>query len=148
MTQQANNLPSNLSSDVPAHLVTVRSAYGVSETLNRLESMLEEKGMVIFTRVDHAAGAVKAGMTLRPAELLIFGNPQVGTPLMQCDPTMGIELPQKMLAWEDDAGVTRLAYHNPEYMASLYQLDECAAVLERVAAALNNFATAATTKKE
>ena len=130
--------------DKPSNLIKLKSAYGVSETLTRLENILEEKGMTIFTRINHAEGAEKAGMELRQTELLIFGNPKVGTPLMQCDPTIGIELPQKALAWADEEDVTWLAYNNPEHMASAYQLDEGAGVLKKVAAALNNFATAAT----
>lgn len=135
-------------SDAPSKLIKLKSAYGVSETLSRLENILEEKGMTIFARINHAEGAEKAGMELRQTELLIFGNPKVGTPLMQCDPTMGIELPQKALAWEDESDVTWLAYNNPEYMASVYQLDECAGMLKKVTQALNNFAQAATAKKE
>lgn len=130
------------------NLIKIKSAYGVSETISRLENLLEEKGMTVFARINHAEGAEKAEMELRRTELLIFGNPKVGTPLMQCDQTMGIELPQKALAWEDESDVIWLAYNNPMHMAKSYQLDKCQNVLKKVAKALSNFAKAATTKKE
>src|SRR5213596_3081522 len=83
-------------------LITVKSGYGPKETMDRLEASLKEKGMTIFARVDHAAGAAKIGKKLRPTEVLIFGNPQGGTPFIECSQTVGIDLPLKMLAWEDE----------------------------------------------
>ncbi len=129
-------------------LIKLESAYGVAQTITRLENMLEEKGMTIFARINHAEGAKKADMELRNTELLIFGNPKVGTPLMQCDQMIGIELPQKALAWEDEAGKTWLAYNNPEHMTKTYQLDECKKVIQNVTKALGNFTKYATTKEQ
>jgi uncharacterized protein (DUF302 family) len=85
-------------------LISVPSAHGVKETIDRFESDVKSKGLTIFARIDHAAGAREAGLVLRPTELLIFGNAQGGTPLMQSYQTIGIDLPLKVLAWEDAAG--------------------------------------------
>ena len=82
-------------------LVAVKSPYDVKETMNRLEDLAKQRGLTIFARVDHAAGAAKIGKTLRPTEVLIFGNPQGGTPLMECAQTAGIDLPFKELVWKD-----------------------------------------------
>lgn len=125
-------------------LIKVESAHDVETTMTRLAEALESKGMTVFARINHAAGAEKVGEELRPTELLIFGNPKVGTPLMQCDQLVAIELPQKALVWEDLAGKTWLAYHNPQVLMESYLLDECKLVLEKVEGALANFAKAAT----
>ena len=87
-------------------LIAVKSFYGPKETMDRLEIVLKEKGMTIFARVDHAAGAARVGEQLRPTEVLIFGNPQGGTPFMECSQTVGIDLPLKALVWEDASGAT------------------------------------------
>lgn len=94
-------------------LVTIESAHAPKETLDRLEKLVKEKGMSVFTRVDHAAGAAKVGKALRPTELLIFGNPQGGTPLMECAQTAGIDLPMKAMAWRDEKGRSWLGYNDP-----------------------------------
>ena len=85
-------------------LLRVKSAHDVSTTADRLVNALNAKGMTVFDRIDHAAGAQKAGLELAPTTLVIFGNPKVGTPLMQCAITAAIDLPQKMLIWQDDNG--------------------------------------------
>ncbi len=85
-------------------LISIKSAVSVKETIDRLETSAKGKGLIIFARIDHAAGAQKISKTLRPTELLIFGNPQGGTPLMECAQTAGIDLPLKALAWEDAGG--------------------------------------------
>jgi uncharacterized protein (DUF302 family) len=82
-------------------LISLKSPRGAKETMDKLESLVKERGFNIFARIDHAAGATKIGKTLRPTELLIFGNPQGGTPLMECAQTAGIDLPLKALVWED-----------------------------------------------
>jgi len=126
-------------------VVNVKSSHSVEQTANRLESILKEKGMTVFGRVDHRAGAQKVGKTLRPTELLIFGNPKVGTPLMLCEQTMALDLPQKALVWEDGQGAVWLSYNDPLYLAQRHDLKGCENVLKKVAGALNNFAKAATT---
>jgi len=97
-------------------LITIASAHGVKDTIDRLEADVKAKGMTVFARIDHAAGAQAAGMALRPTELLIFGNAKGGTPLMQAQQTIGIDLPLKALAYEDAAGKVWLAYNEPAWL--------------------------------
>ncbi|MEN8198478.1 MAG: DUF302 domain-containing protein [Thermodesulfobacteriota bacterium] len=125
-------------------LVTVKSSHTVKETADRLENVLQKKGMTLFDRIDHAAGARKVGKELRPTELLIFGNPKVGTPLMQCGQTMAIDLPQKALIWEDAGGQVWFSYNEPEYMARRHNSTGCLEVIKKVEGVLANFAAAAT----
>jgi len=127
-------------------LVTVHSNFSVRETGNRLVSLLEEKGMRIVARINHAAGAASVDMTLSPTELLIFGNPKVGTPLMQCEQTVAIDLPQKMLIWEDASGAVWLTYNDPNYLADRHNIQGCEENIRNVAGALANFAKAATSE--
>lgn len=127
-------------------LTKVKSAHGVADTADKLETILKSKGMNVFGRINHSAGAEKAGLTLKPTELLIFGNPKAGTPLMNCAPTIAIDLPQKALIWENAAGEVWLAYNDPAALATRHNLKGCEAVLEKVSAALSGFATAATAK--
>ena len=98
------------------------SKYGVSETLDRLESVLKEKGITIFARVDHAAGAKKVGLQMTDTQLLIFGNPEMGTPLMNEQRLVGLDLPMKVLAWKDASGQTWIAYTSPDALKSRHQL--------------------------
>jgi uncharacterized protein (DUF302 family) len=125
-------------------LINVKSSHDVKNTADRLEAVLNEKGMTVFLRVDHAEGARKVGQELRPTELVIFGNPKVGTPLMQCSQTMAIDLPQKALIWKDESGQVWLTYNEPQYLAARHGIDGCKAVLDKVQNALKNFAKAAT----
>lgn len=99
-------------------LITVPSAHSVKDTIDRLEADLKSKGMTVFARIDHAAGAQGAGLALRPTELLIFGNAKAGTPLMQSRQTIGIDLPLKALAFEDSAGKVWLSYNDPIWLAA------------------------------
>jgi uncharacterized protein (DUF302 family) len=103
-------------------LVSVRSAHGVDETLNRLEQAAREAGVVIAARIDHSANAAKIGQTLRPTALLLFANPRAGTPLLQARQTMGIDLPLKALAWEDERGQVWLTYNALPYLAARHKL--------------------------
>ena len=109
-----------------------------------LESVLTGAGMNIFARIDHAAGAQSVGMDLPPTELLIFGNPNVGTLLMKCMRTVGIDLPQKFLVYEHSSGHVLLTYNDPMYLSSRHKLHECKDILRNVSNALANFAKAAT----
>ncbi len=109
-------------------LVVVKSPHAVKETLDRFEAAAKGKGLNIFLRVDHAAGAQKIGKTLRPTELLVFGNPLGGTPLMECAQTAGIDLPLKALAWQDAAGQVWLGYNDPRFLATRHGAVECAIV--------------------
>jgi uncharacterized protein (DUF302 family) len=116
-------------------LVAVKSQHPPRETIDRLEKLVKEKGMTVFARVDHAAGAAKVGKTLRPAELLIFGNPQGGTPLMECAQSAGIDLPMKAMAWEDAKGQVWLGYNDPAWIAQRHKAPKCAAAANLDAAA-------------
>ena len=122
----------------------VRSNFDVATTANRLEAVLRQKGMTIFARVDHAAGARSVGMELPPTELIIFGNPNVGTQLMKCKRTVGIDLPQKALIYKHSSGYVLLAYNQPSYLDLRHRLKKCRNVLNNVSNALASFALAAT----
>lgn len=108
--------------------IALKSPHFPKATLDRLEKALKENGMTIFARVDHAAGAQKVGKTLRPTELLIFGNPQGGTPFMECSQTVGIDLPLKALSWVDSAGQSWLGYNDPAFIARRHDAAQCPAV--------------------
>jgi uncharacterized protein (DUF302 family) len=103
-------------------LITVPSNYSVKQTLDRLETALKAAGITIFARVDHAGGAASVGLALRPTELLIFGNPKGGTPLMQANQMIGLDLPLRVLAWEDEAGNANLTYNDVDWLATRYNL--------------------------
>ena len=127
-------------------LTTIRSSYGPKDTMNRLEVEVKAKGMTVFARIDHAAGAAEVGLSLRPTELLIFGNAKGGTPLMQAAQTIGIDLPLKALVWQDGSGGTWLSYNDPSWLAKRHGLGhEVEPTLAALAAALNAVAKAATT---
>jgi uncharacterized protein (DUF302 family) len=119
-------------------LVKAKSPYSVTITMDRLETAVTDKGLKVFARIDHAAGAAGIGQSLRPTELLIFGNPRGGTPFMQCAQTVAIELPLKALVWEDQDGTVWLGYNSPRYLAKRHAADSCAVVkkLEQVLAGL------------
>jgi uncharacterized protein (DUF302 family) len=103
-------------------LVAIQSSLGPAETMDRLVSEVRAKGLTIFARVDHAAGAKEAGLPLRPTEVLIFGNARGGTPLMQVNQTIGIDLPIKVLVWQDAAGSTWISYNDPAWLANRHGL--------------------------
>ena len=105
-------------------LVSVESRFGVAETIDRLVSNVTGAGLRVFARIDHAAGAHEVGASLRPTELLIFGHPKGGTPLMQDRQTAGIDLPVKALAWEDSDGKVWLSYNDPDWIAKRHGLGE------------------------
>jgi uncharacterized protein (DUF302 family) len=101
-------------------LTTRVSSHGPKETMDRLAAAVTARGVAILARIDHAEAAAKVGLTLRPTELLIFGNAKAGTPLMQTAQTIGIDLPLKVLVWEDEASQTWLSYSDPEWLAELH----------------------------
>ena len=124
-------------------LIAVRSPHTSKDTMDRLESVVKQRGLLVFARIDHAAGAMKVGKTLRPTELLIFGNPQGGTPLMECAQSVGIDLPLKALVWQDQAGQVWLGYNDPAYLARRHEAPQCAAA-ENLQKALASIAQEAT----
>jgi len=122
-------------------LTTIKSSYGPTETMNRLEAAV--RGLTVFARIDHTAGAAAAGLAVRPTELLIFGNATGGTPLMQSVQTIGIDLPLK--ARQDAAGDTWLSYNDPSWLAKRHGLgSEAAAAVSALTGALASLAKAAT----
>jgi uncharacterized protein (DUF302 family) len=103
-------------------LVSVASRFGPEETMNRFEAAVRARGLTVFANIDHAAGAAAAGLSLLPTELLIFGNAAAGTSLMQAAQTIGIDLPLKVLVWQDEAGETWLAYSDPNWLVQRQRL--------------------------
>ena len=124
--------------------IVKESKLGVKETIDKLATALKAKGITIFARIDHASGAKKAGLELRPTELLIFGNPKLGTPLMQTDQRVGLDLPMKVLAWQDANGKVFVTYADPAGLNGRYQLDGKEAILQKMTKALAAFTTVAT----
>jgi uncharacterized protein (DUF302 family) len=128
-----------------AGLITIKSSNGPEETMNRFEAEVRGRGMTVFAHIDHAAGAVAAGLSLRPTEVLIFGNAKSGTPLMEATQTIGIDLPLKVLVWRDEDGATWLSYNDPAWLAERHGiLPESADTLRQMATALANLAAIAT----
>jgi len=124
-------------------LVEVKSANSVKDTISKFEATVKERGLNVFARIDHAAGAQKIGKTLRPTELLIFGNPQGGTPLMECAQSVGIDLPLKALAWEDASGQVWLGYNDPQYLVTRHGAKDCLPVAAKLRKALDALAAEA-----
>ena len=127
-----------------AILITKPSNYSAAETLNRLTKIMESKGITIFARVDHAAGATKIGADLPPTELLIFGNPKLGTPLMAANRSIAIDLPLKALAWTDSEGKTHLSYTDPAALRARWSIKDRDAVFAKITGALDKMTSAAT----
>jgi uncharacterized protein (DUF302 family) len=105
-------------------MIHLASPYSVPETLRRLESLLQARGLAIFARIDHSGEAEKTGLKMRPTQLLIFGSPKQGTPLMVASPTLAIDLPLKALAWEDASGKVWLSYNAPEYLKQRHNIPD------------------------
>jgi len=126
-------------------MVVVQSAFDVATTADRLEEVLKAKGMTIFNRIDHAAGAASVGEELRPTVVLIFGNPKIGSQLLQCAQSVGIDLPQKALIWQDAYGAVWIGYNNPRYLSERHGLVGCRETLDKIDKALMTFAAAAAT---
>jgi uncharacterized protein (DUF302 family) len=126
-------------------LTTLPSTYSAKETMDRLEAEVKARGMTVFARIDHSAGAKDVGLPLRPTELLIFGNARGGTPLMQALQTAGIDLPLKALVWEDPGGKVWLSYNEPAWIAQRHgDAASVSEVTSRLASALAALAKAAT----
>jgi uncharacterized protein (DUF302 family) len=126
-------------------LTTIPSANGPKDTMNRLEAEVRAKGMTVFAHIDHAAGATAVGLSLRPTELLIFGNAKAGTPLMNSVQTIGLDLPLRALVWQDASGSTWLSYNDPAWLAQRHGLSaETQAAVAAMTSALDAVAKAAT----
>jgi uncharacterized protein (DUF302 family) len=129
-------------------LITLPSNYGPKETMDRLEAEIRARGIVVFARVDHAAGAAQVGLSLRPTEVLIFGNAKAGTPLMQAEQTIGIDLPLKALVWQDANCKVWLSYNEPSGLAQRHGLPAGTnAMIDTMADGLRGLASKATAKQ-
>lgn len=130
------------SDDTTEALISTQSALSVEETADKLEAMMKEKGLTVFARINHAVNAEKVDLHLRPTELIIFGNPKVGTPLMQCSQTIAIDLPQKMLVWQDKEGKSWLSYNNPDALRERHNVEGCGETLAKVKKVLGGLSAA------
>jgi len=124
-------------------LVKKQSPHSVSKTLDRLTKVMQSKGITIFARVNHTAGATSVDLELKPTQLLIFGNPRLGTPLMQANREIGIALPLKVLAWEDKDGKVWLAYTKPDALKARYNVSGKDEVFKKMTGALDKLTGAA-----
>ena len=126
-------------------VITKPSSMSVAQTIDGLRRLMADKGFTVFNDIDHSAGATEAGLSLRPTELLVFGNPKGGTPLMQSVQTIGIDLPLKALVWQDEKGTTWLSYNDPEWLARRHGAgQETDTGVRTIAAALGAVAATAT----
>ena len=124
-------------------MINVKSNYNVQKTADRLENILNEKGMTIFKRIKHSESAAKVGVELRETELIIFGNPKVGSPLMKCQQSAAIDLPQKALVWEDNESTVWISYNDPRYLEKRHGISGCDEVLSKIEKALSGITKAA-----
>jgi len=127
-------------------LINVQSDFNVKETTERLENILNEKDMTIFNQINHSDAAQKVGVELRETRLIIFGNPKVGSPLMQCQQSVAIDLPQKAIIWEDDKSKVWISYNDPRYLGERHNIIGCDEVISKVEKALSGITKAAATK--
>lgn len=109
-------------------LISIKSPYSAGQTMQKLEDAVKAKGLKIFIKVDHTAGAKSVGQTLRPTSVLIFGNPKGGTPFMRCSQTIGIDMPLKALVWKDKNSQVWLSYNAPDYIGKRHQAGNCPAI--------------------
>jgi uncharacterized protein (DUF302 family) len=122
--------------DVPSH-------YSVAETADRLENILKQNGMTVFNRLKHSEGAAKVGIELRDTQLIIFGNPKVGSPLMKCQQSVAIDLPQKALIWQDAQNKVWISYNAPRYLVQRHDISGCGEVVAKIEKALAGMTQAA-----
>lgn len=135
-----------ISAEAADEMVNVQSSFNVKETADRMESILKEKGMTVFNRIKHSEGAGKVGIDLRDTELIIFGNPKVGSPLMKCQQSVAIDLPQKALIWEDDKSTVWISYNDPRYLVKRHNIKGCEEVIAKIEKALAGISKSASMK--
>jgi len=136
-------LPLSISLFAADGVINVASNHSVEQTANKLEKVLLSKGMKVFTRVKHSEGAKSVGININPTELIIFGNPKVGSPLMKCAPTVAIDLPQKAVIWQDAKNKVWISYNDPAYLKKRHNIQGCDKVLAKVSGALSKLTGAA-----
>lgn len=127
-------------------LVTLQSNHSVKDTANKLASIIESKGMTVFARVDHQKNAAGVNLELRPTQVIMFGNPKAGTPLMQCEQSVAIDLPQKILISEDADDKVWLSYNNPDYLKTRHDIQGCDTAIDNISKALSGISQAAIAK--
>lgn len=127
-------------------IIQVPSDFSVSLTSQRMVSLLKGKGMTIFNRVKHSDAAKQAGVTLRDTELIIFGNPKVGSSLMKCEQKVALDLPQKVLIWEDAMAKVWISYNDPRYLEQRHSISGCESVIAKIEKVLASTAQSAATK--
>ncbi|TKB07041.1 DUF302 domain-containing protein [Desulforhopalus sp. IMCC35007] len=135
-----------ISANAADGVINVESSYNVKDTADRMENVLKEKGMTVFNRIKHSEGASKVGIELRDTELILFGNPKVGSPLMKCEQSVAIDLPQKALIWEDAEAKVWISYNDPRYLEKRHNISGCEEVLVKVEKALAGIAKTAAMK--
>jgi uncharacterized protein (DUF302 family) len=131
-----------------AGLTTMASRFGPKETMDRFATEIQTRGMKVFARIDHAAGAAEVGLTLRPTELIIFGNARGGTPLMQSVQTVGLDLPLKALVWEDASGKTFISYNEPSWIAQRHGVTNAESVVSKMTDLLSAICATAAGQQE
>ncbi|EGR3132521.1 DUF302 domain-containing protein [Vibrio parahaemolyticus] len=124
-------------------VITVASTHSAKDTADNFVAITQEKGLNVFARINHQENAAKVDMTLRPTEVIVFGNPKVGTPLMLCMQEVALDLPQKVLVYEDAEGKTWLAYNDPMYLKQRYHIEGCDEVLRKISGVLGSLTSAA-----
>ena len=121
-------------------LTSIQSSFGPKETMDRVEAEVRAKGLIVFARIDHAAGAAEVGLLLAPTDLIIFGNARGGTPLMQSVQTVGIDLPLKILVWQDAASSTWISYNEPRWIARRHGVADTESTIEKMTDVLSAIA--------
>ncbi len=130
-------------SAIPNGLITVKSQHSATETANKFAKLIEDKGLTLFSRINHANNAKMAGLSLPSSEVILFGNPLVGTKLMQCAPTVAIDLPQKALIWDSNEGDTFITVNDPMFLKQQHSIEGCDDVLTKVSGLLKTLSEAA-----
>ena len=125
-------------------LIQTKSNFSIEETTTRIESILKERNLILVAKIDHAANAKSVKLELRPTQLFIFGNAKTGTPLMQCNQNVGIDLPMKALLWQDAQGQVWFGYNDPQYLKDRHQLNQCDREINAASKAMKALATAVT----
>lgn len=124
-------------------LISIESHHSAKQTADKFASIVEKKGLTLFARIDHQKNAAGADLKLRETEVIIFGNPKVGTPVMQCSQQAAIDFPQKVLVWTDADNKTWLSYNNPEYIKERHNIKGCDKILTKISGVLSALTNAA-----
>ena len=127
-------------------MLNVESRFSVENTANRMENILKKKGMTIFNTINHSQSAGKVGIQLRETQLIIFGNPKAGSPLMKCQQSIGIDLPQKALIWKDENNKVWISYNNPRYLEKRHKISNCEKAIAKIEKVLANITKSAAGK--